>query len=336
MEQNTIDFVKEHAQAGEVKMQLRLAQMYMDGTGVEQDYQKAAQWYAKAADEGNVGGISSLAALYQMGWGVEKDTTKALELYCKAGEMGDDHSQLTAAKMLIDGDEVEKDTTRGAAMLVPLVERDEPIVDAEAYLGLLYMNGIGVEKDPVKGFDLLDKASEHGMQAATVMLEQMKTEDIIPSAELGNPSAQLLLGTRYMNGIGVERNFKKAAELYEKAAEAGYAGAQFNIGLLYEQGIARKHDYAEAASWYKKAADQGHPNANRALLRVEKLKAIEDYQTGGKKPKKAATPTAQPTESASAPDQPSSQEAKTEGSDNSGCSFVIIVIGVIGSLLMAL
>ena len=55
-------------------------------------------------------------------------------------------------------------------------------------------------------------------------------------AEQGDAQAQYNLGVLYANGMGVDKDFTKAVELYKKAAEQGYISAQFNLGLCYAFG----------------------------------------------------------------------------------------------------
>ena len=74
----------------------------------------------------------------------------------------------------------------------------------------------------------------------------------------------------YALGLGVERNYAKAREWYEKAAANGEAKAQYSLGYMYEYGLGVEQDYAKARDWYQKAADNGHANAKK---RLEELQA---------------------------------------------------------------
>ena len=56
---------------------------------------------------------------------------------------------------------------------------------------------------------------------------------LIIAAEQGNATAQFDLGYFYDNGLGVEQDYKKAKECYEKAAEQGNATAQEYLGYIY-------------------------------------------------------------------------------------------------------
>jgi hypothetical protein len=59
------------------------------------DYQQAAEWYRKAAGQGNISGEMRLAVLYRDGRGVERDMAQAAEWYRKAAEQGDAGAQAT-------------------------------------------------------------------------------------------------------------------------------------------------------------------------------------------------------------------------------------------------
>ena len=58
--------------------------MYRDGRGVELSYEKAAEWYLKAAKQGLAGAQYNLVRMYKNGLGVEQSAEKALEWLQKA------------------------------------------------------------------------------------------------------------------------------------------------------------------------------------------------------------------------------------------------------------
>lgn len=65
----------------------------------------------------------------------------------------------------------------------------------------------------------------------------------------------------YENGIGVDKDMKKALVWYRKAALQGSSLVQFNLAVLYENGRGTEVNFAEANEWYRKAAVQGDPLA---------------------------------------------------------------------------
>ena len=78
-------------------------------------------------------------------------------------------------------------------------------------------------------------------------------------AEKGDAQAQADLGLIYERGDGVEQNWKKAINLYRKAAEQDHQWAQTQLGICYYYGNGVERDYSEAAKWYRRSADQGQP-----------------------------------------------------------------------------
>ena len=81
------------------------------------------------------------------------------------------------------------------------------------------------------------------------------------SAAQGNSNAQYMLGNIYRK----ELNFKKAVEVYEKAAKQDHFWGQYYLGRMYFLGEGVKADSKMAFKWYSKAAHQGNPFAQSEL-----------------------------------------------------------------------
>ena len=67
-------------------------------------------------------------------------------------------------------------------------------------------------------------------------------------------------GYNYRNYV-VKQNYKKAIELYEKAASLGHIGAMYMLGRMYLYGIGCSQDYQTAKEWLEAAAEKGHDDA---------------------------------------------------------------------------
>ena len=68
-------------------------------------------------------------------------------------------------------------------------------------------------------------------------------------------SAARRLGVAYARGeLGLERDERRAAQLYKAAAAAGDAAAQHNLGLMYMSG----GKAPKALKWFRAAAAQNH------------------------------------------------------------------------------
>jgi|SRR5215831_5515238 len=112
----------------------------------------------------------------------------------------------------------------------------------QAFLGILYENGVSVPQDYAK---------------AAKWYEQAAIQGYVP--------AQVGLGLLYAEGTGVPQDYGKARQWFEKAAAQGYAEAQYSLGVLYAEGKGVPQDYAQARQWYEKAATKGYAHAQTSL-----------------------------------------------------------------------
>ncbi len=123
-------------------------------------------------------------------------------------------------------------------------------------LGMCFLEGIGVEKNPEKFLEYFRKASDSNYAPAQHILATL-TEDtnekmklLEKSASQGYAPAQNALGIALKN-----TNKNLAREWLEKASAQEYALAQYNFAFLLEAGS------EEEVNLFIKAANQGHEDA---------------------------------------------------------------------------
>lgn len=121
------------------------------------------------------------------------------------------------------------------------------VANAQYNLGVMFHQGIGLEKDTETAFRWYHAA-----------------------AEQGHAEAQYNLGIAYIEGIGVPYDALRAAGYFERAARAGVMEAAYNLGLIYENGLLGDTMPDKALVWYKTASDQGSPEAKAALEMLAK------------------------------------------------------------------
>lgn len=81
------------AEQGNAEAQYKLGLMYDMGKDVDQDYQKAFEWYEKSANQGLASSQSRLGSMYRYGKGVDINHSKASRWYWRAAEQGDQDAQ---------------------------------------------------------------------------------------------------------------------------------------------------------------------------------------------------------------------------------------------------
>jgi uncharacterized protein len=118
----------------------------------------------------------------------------------------------------------------------PLANNGHP--SAQTFLGDMYYDGKGVERDFVKAFTWYRRAAEKNYTLA-----------------------QIKLGRMYDVGRGVLENDIEATKWFRRAAEKGDPVGQHHLGDMYRVGQGVKLDKREAVRWFQKAADQGSPES---------------------------------------------------------------------------
>lgn len=94
-----------------------------------------------------------------------------------------------------------------------------------------------------------------------VRSSQKSLADRENAAKNGDSRAALVLGTCFSKGLGVERDFRRAARFFELAAAQGDAAGFRNLGVMHlkAQGVAA--DPEKAVELLKRAAEDGDPAA---------------------------------------------------------------------------
>jgi len=144
-----------------------LAQMYLDGTGVEKNNKEALKWAEASANNGNPMGLAILGNLYLNGIGVNKDPAKAYEIYKQSAERDDRLGMTGEALCLFKGLGVQQNYPLAFKKLKKISDIYKGQTSVEALLGVCYLKGLGTEVD-------LDKAEQHLSSAAKDGSEEAK------------------------------------------------------------------------------------------------------------------------------------------------------------------
>ena len=203
---------------------------------------EAAAEKAKEEAEANVYYETGRAALYGLN-GTERNLESAHQNFEKAKELGKVEANLYLGYLLHDYNYPKQDYAAARAYYEAC--GDNPY--AKLSLGFLYWDGHGVEKDKEKAKELFQSVVDQGRVEGYSGLASVAYDekDYAAALEYYNKvvaegteqiytaGAMNTIGWLYRNGYGVEQDYGKALEWYEKAAELGHFGAMNNIGVLY-------------------------------------------------------------------------------------------------------
>ena len=234
-QETTTEKTEETSQAVEEKdaeYYYELGRYYLYGTdGNEIDLETAYANFMMAEEMGYTEANFYLGVLFDWYGYPNKDYVTAREYYEACGE--NPYAQISLGFLYYNGQGVDKDEERAKELFQSVVDQG----CVEGYLGLACI--VQNESDYYTAYEYYNKASEG-------------TEPLFVA------KAMFDIGRMYYRGEGVEQDYAKEMEWYEKAADLGYADAMHNIGYMYNYGEGVEQDYAKALEWYEKAAKGGN------------------------------------------------------------------------------
>ena len=192
---------------------LKLGDKFYFGNEVERDFEKAFEWYLKAAEKGESSAISQVCLMYYTGVGTELNYKKAFEWTEHAlRNHADFLSRYIRAEIYFYGEgDVPKNYFK-ALNLYRGVAKTEVNSAAMFRVAEIYeFGGYGIDVN-----ELLSLAYYSA------------------SAKYGNVSAMNKLGSLYENGIIVDKNYELATDWYTLAAEDGSSFAEERLTKLKE------------------------------------------------------------------------------------------------------
>ncbi|KAG0269596.1 hypothetical protein BGZ95_002011 [Linnemannia exigua] len=128
--------------------------------GVSRDLKHAAEWYHKAAEQGNPHAQWALGKLYHHGSGVSLDYTKAMEWYLRASRQGNGQARADIGFLHYYGQGVPQDFAAAVKWCLQAAEQDNS--DAQYRLGHMHEYGQGVPQDYSKAMEWYRKAADQG------------------------------------------------------------------------------------------------------------------------------------------------------------------------------
>ncbi|KAG2373140.1 hypothetical protein C9374_012872 [Naegleria lovaniensis] len=293
----------------------RIGEIYRCGKGsVNKNIAKAIEFYEKASS--TFEGLLRLGLIYQLGEEVQQDVNKALNYFERAAKAGSNVAQYHLGKIYLEGKIVTKNISKALNWL-HMAANDQTVNfgtppsnhHAQFMLGLIYETGIFVTRDLDIATAWYEKAMKGGNRVARFHLhllysynQQYKNAENIennyggygdlnnlsPSesdifhclkdqstektyftysksmewyeqlSQNGDGFAQNNLGYIYWK---IENNMQKALEYFDKSANNGNGDAQLQIGCFYNIGLGVEVDYDKAAEYFEKSANQGNEYA---------------------------------------------------------------------------
>ena len=146
-----------------------------------------------------------------------------------------------------------------------LAEEDD--AEAQYYLGLCYLYGVGTAVDKTQTINMIRKSAEQGFVPAQSLWGDWNltgymvgdenaaeaVKYLYKAATQGDPWAQFRFGQFYLDGWCVEVDGEKAVRCFRLSAKQGMPSAMHELSFCYRTGRGVEADENEAEKWYCRA-----------------------------------------------------------------------------------
>lgn len=197
------------------------------------DFASAARWYETALDRGRESVAPALATLYYEGHGGSKPDALMVRLtqLSRNAEVAK-RSHLWLGRMYLEGVGIERDPAQAFRWLRSAASA--PGGEGKYELAKMYLQGIGTPRDVAAGIAMLEKAVENGSNKARV-----------------------LMGHAHLAGAGVPRDPAMALRWFKSAARYGGSDGARETARAAALGWGMKPSAAEAGRWLLEAKRRG-------------------------------------------------------------------------------
>ncbi len=247
---NSNDDSKRTANGQTAKQLYQRAKAALSGSGGKTDYKKAFELLKKSASLNHKESQFELGILYKNGTGTSKNIEKAKKWLNKAVLNGYGKARLVLRELVVlEEKHLNYKTESGqynfSADAAYIAAAQKGDVGAQFKLGLMYIEGDEIARNPSKGLEWLRRA-----------------------AEQEHLDSQLKLGDLLYKGVLLDKDYAESAKWYQKAAKQGHPGAQYILANMYKKGLGLDKDKRKAEKWYREAANQGHVQAKDKIKKL--------------------------------------------------------------------
>ena len=289
-------------------VQYRIGKMYCYGSGAEQNYQKAFEWFERSAKQKNKFAQFSLANLYYYGNGVERDLSQAFLWYQKSSAQGQPYASYAVAQMYSKGEYVteNEDTVQRyykAALsgFLKLESKDQADDNLYYKLGSMFKKGLGTDINMDKAIDYFKRSEEmnnkNGLYeyGKVLLLGENIPQDIEKAVKLlekaiklENINAKRFLALELISGEHLDQDIDKGLAMLTECADSRDAYACYKLGKIYFKGDIVLQDLDKSETYLLSAEDNEFTQYAFGKLYLQKekydiLKAVDCFEKSADK-----------------------------------------------------
>ena len=273
-------------------VQYRIGKMYCYGSGTEQNYQKAFEWFERSAKQKNKFAQYSLANLYYYGNGVEKDLSQAFLWYRKSSAQGQPYASYAIAQMYNKGEYVNQSEETAQRYyksalsgFLKLESKDQADDNLYYKLGSMFKKGLGTDIDMDRAIDYFKRSAEmnnknglyeYGKELLLgehIPQDKEKAVKLLEKAiKLENINAKRFLALELISGEHLDQDIDKGLAMLTECADSGDTCACYKLGKIYFKGEIVLQDLDKAEKYLLLAEDNKFTQYALGKLYLQKEK----------------------------------------------------------------
>ena len=170
--EKAFEYYEKAAKQGYTIAQNSLGLAYEWGQGVKGNNQQALYWYSKAAKKGYAQAQNNLGTMYDIGKAGSEDEKQALHWFRKAAQQGDATAQRNLGTMYSRGSGVRQNDELAFEWYLKAANQNQ--ASAQYYVGVSYYYGKGVSMDPDQARAWFEKAASNGNYEAGQVMHKIQ------------------------------------------------------------------------------------------------------------------------------------------------------------------
>lgn len=272
----SLRFYRQAAESGDSEAQYLLGRFLLMKNLVKHERERAIRWFDSSLEKG----LDTAVSPEQNDQEQQNERIEALKWLNSAGEEGSHEALRFLSSLYHRGLCVLVDPEQSVKLMVRAAEMDDPI--AQGLLGVIFLEGVGVERREQDGVKWLQLAAEAGnsfahWNLALALIEGTGTAVNRPLAKafLERAAEGCFEQDRMWSEDGFDFRFKKLLELFQDLSKRNQVDAHYWLGICYEKGIGFSQQRDKALELYLRAAQGGCAAAKSAFDRQpENLKNL--------------------------------------------------------------
>lgn len=270
--QRGVELLRKAIALGSDDASMLLARCFMEGVGVEDNFDSTRAIYERLAEHGNDEALMQLASFnYRLG-----DTVEAVEALQRAVDNTYVPAMLSLGEKYLNGQFVAVDTARAVALFRRAVALEPLNTGVQAVMADMYLSGIGCEIDTAAAIPYLRRAADDGSSWAQEQMGDMlyygrggieadydsAISYYYQASQQDNPRGDYMIG-QYLDHNGMSQ---AALTYYVSAARNGNHDAYVEVARALQSGTGTEADPQQAFQMAQNAVDEWqHPEAMMLL-----------------------------------------------------------------------